>query len=312
MLIGNIKIKYPTALAPLASITDIVFRTLLDEIGYIGYMVTEMISAEGLRRQQVKTLDMIRPGDFKTPQFIQLFGYEPAPFIDAVKYIESETDFCGVDINMGCPAHKVIKKGAGSALLKNPLQIAAILREIKQNTRLPVTVKIRLGFSEINVFEIVRILIEEGADVIVVHFRLGTDRYSQKANWQYAPLIREKIKSTLYIGNGDIRSTSDANKKMKFVDGIMIGRGAVINPLIFAEIAGPPDLKFNKRWVYKRLVELIEEYYAPQFRLSRIKAYARFLFSSREHSKKKRHRIYTSKTFLEAKEHLLNSTPEGL
>jgi tRNA-dihydrouridine synthase len=248
---------------------------------------------------------MIRPGDFKTPQFIQLFASEPGPFVEAIKYVENETGFCGVDINMGCPAHKVIKKGAGSALLNNPQQIAAIMREIKKNSRLPVTVKIRLGFTDVNVFEIAKILEEEGADAIVVHFRLRTDRYSQEAKWHYAPLIKEKIKNTVFIGNGDIKTAADAKEKLKIVDGVMIGRGAVINPLIFPEIANVNIENLNLKWVYKRLLELVEEHYTPKFRLSRIKAYARFLLSTREHSKKKRQQVYTSKTFEEAKEYFL-------
>lgn len=291
-------------LAPLASLTDIVFRKLLDEIGYTGFMVTEMISAEGLRRHQSKTLDMIRPANLKTPQFIQLFASEPKPFVEAIKYVENETGFCGIDVNMGCPAHKVIKKGAGSALLKNPSHIAAIMREIKKNTQLPVTAKIRLGFTEVNVFEIVKILEDEGADAITVHFRLRTDRYSQKANWHYAPLIKEKIKNTVFIGNGDIKTTGDAYDKLKIVDGVMIGRGAVINPLIFAEIARVNSEDLDIKWVYKRLVELVEEYYSPKFRLPRIKSYSRFLFSNRENCKKKRQMVYSSKTFEEAKEHV--------
>jgi tRNA-dihydrouridine synthase B len=303
--IGNLEIEHHAMLAPLASITDIVFRKLLDEIGYTGYMVTEMISAEGLRRQQTKTLDMIRPGEFKTPQFIQLFASEPTPFVGAIKYVENETEFCGVDINMGCPAHKVTRKNAGSALLKNPQQIAAIMQEIKKNSRLPITVKIRLGFTGVNVFEIVKILEEEGVDAIIVHFRLQTDRYSQKARWEYAPLIKEKIKNIVFIGNGDIKTAADAKEKLKIVDGVMIGRGAVINPLIFPEIADGDAVNLNLKWVYNRLLELVEEHYAPKFRLSKIKAYARFLLSTREHSKKQRQQVYTAKTFEEAKEHFL-------
>ncbi|UCH95857.1 MAG: tRNA-dihydrouridine synthase family protein [Candidatus Aminicenantes bacterium] len=305
--IGNLKIAYHAMPAPLASITDIAFRKLWDEIGYAGFMVTEMISAEGLRRGHAKTLGMIRLSDFKTPQFIQLFSSEPGPFVEAIQYIENETGFSGVDINMGCPAYKVIKKGAGAALLKNPRQVAAIMREIKKNTRLPVTVKIRLGFTRVNVIEIIKILEKEGADAVAVHFRLCTDRYSREARWHYAPLIKETIKNTLLFGNGDIKTAADAKEKLKIVDGVMIGRGAVMNPLIFAEIAGAKPGDLNMKWVYQRLLELVEEHYTPGFRLSRIKAYTRFLWSSREHSKKKRRQVYTSTTYEEAKQHFASS-----
>jgi nifR3 family TIM-barrel protein len=304
MKIGNLDIMYNAVPAPLASLTDIAFRKLLDEIGFCGFMVTEMISAEGLRRQQSKTLAMIRPGDFKTPQFIQLFGPEPEPFIDAVKYVENETEFQGIDINMGCPATKVIKKGGGAALLKAPMQVAAIVREVKKSTKLPVTVKIRLGYNRDNVFEIVRILEEEGADAIAVHFRLRADGYSGIARWEIAPMIRDILKKeTVFIGNGDIKTVEEAREKMDIVDGVMIGRGAVTDPLIFARIAGEAE-HLTMKWVYKRLLELIEEHYEPHLRLARVKAYTRFLFSNRKYSKPIRQKIYTSKSYEEAKDTL--------
>ncbi|MCP5052188.1 MAG: tRNA-dihydrouridine synthase family protein [bacterium] len=310
MKIGNLDIKYNAIPAPLASLTDIVFRKLLDEIGYAGFMVTEMVSAEGLRRHQEKTLDMIRPTDFKTPQFIQLFGSEPDQFVDAVKYIENETEYCGIDINVGCPVPKVVKRGAGSALLKDPCQLASIVRAIKSTTKLPLTVKIRLGFVKENAPEITQMLEEEGADAVAVHFRSRADGYKGEAKWHYAPLIKQGLKKMPFIGNGDVVTAQDAKVKMEYVDAVMIGRGAVANPLIFAEIAGalenPGDdaYRLNMKWVYRRLLELIEEYYPPQARLIRLKAYARFLFSNRRNSKTIRQSIYTSSDFEDAKKQL--------
>ena len=304
--IGNLEIKYPAVPAPLASITDIAFRKLLDEIGHVGYMITEMISAEALRRRHEKTLGMIRPGDFKSPQFIQLFGSDPAALVEAAKYVENETQFHGIDINMGCPAIKVIKKDAGAALLKKPLLIAEIVRELKKHIRLPLSIKIRLGFNDINVLETVKIIEQEGADAITVHFRLRSEGYSQEAKWQYAQAIRELIKNAVFIGNGDIKTAADAREKMKIVDAVMVGRGAVINPLIFPEIHGDLPANMNTAWVFKRLLELIEEHYPPNFHLPRLKAYARFLLSNREHSKKMREQIYTSKHFADARLHFLS------
>lgn len=299
--IGKIDLKFRAIPAPLAGLTDIAFRKLLDEIGYVDYMVTEMISVEGLRRQQRKTLDMIRPGDFRTPQFIQLFGSEPAAFVDAVKYIENETLFVGIDINMGCPAPKVIRKGGGAALLKEPDRIAAIIKETRKNTTLPLTVKIRLGYNHVNVQEIAAILEAEGVDAVVVHFRLRSDGYAGQAKWDFVPVIREELKRTIFIGNGDIKSVSDARDKLAQVDAVMIGRGSVINPLIFAEMAGtplPPPLSLH--WAAQRLAQLIEEYYPVKMQLPHLKAYARYLFSNRMYSKKSRKQIYDAKTFREA------------
>jgi nifR3 family TIM-barrel protein len=303
--IGNLEIKYHAMPSPMASVTDIAFRKLLDEIGYTGYMVTEMISAEGLRRKQEKTLEMIKPFEFRSPQFLQLFGSEPEEFVDAAKYIENETNYSGIDINMGCPAPKVMRKGGGAALLLEPVRVAAIMRALKRSTRLPVTVKIRLGVDQVNVFEIAEILDQEGADAITVHFRLKSDRYGGEAKWEYAPLIKERI-ITLLIGNGDILTAHVAKEKLqtKVVDAVMIGRGAVKNPLIFAEIAEAKTSVNDIKWCINRLLELIEQYYPSKLHLSRVKAFARFLFSDRRGCKKIRNTIYASRTFDEARKHL--------
>ncbi|MCK5058635.1 MAG: tRNA-dihydrouridine synthase family protein [Candidatus Aminicenantes bacterium] len=302
--IGHLKIKYRAILSPLASLTDITFRRLLDEIGCAGYMVTEMISAEGIRRKQEKTLRMIRSFDARTPQFVQVFGFQPEPFVEAVKYIENETGFAGIDINMGCPATKVMKKGGGAALLKDPPLAGRIVAEIKKHSKLPLTVKIRLGFDKVNVFEMIKVLEQEGADAIVVHFRLKSDGYQGTAKWEYAPQIREKI-NTVLIGNGDIRSAAEAKEKLTVVDGVMIGRGGLANPLIFAEIAGEEPVCGGRTWdfagVLNRLLELIAEYYEEKLRLPRVKAFTRFLFWGKKYGKKARQRIYSASTFEEAK-----------
>ena len=305
--IGNLDLQYTAMPSPMASFTDIAYRKLIDEIGYAGFMVTEMISAEGLRRKQERTLAMIKSSDFKSPQFVQLFGSEPGQFVDAAKYLENETNYSGIDINMGCPAPKVIRKGAGAALLKEPDRIAAILRALKSSTRLPVTVKIRLGYDQVNVFDIIDILDAEGADAVTVHFRLKADRYRGQAKWEYAPLIKERIK-TVFIGNGDILTACEAREKLqaKTVDAVLIGRGAVRNPLIFAEIAGADTGHMDIKWSVNRLLELIREYYPPKLQLPRVKAFARFLFFGRKSCKRIRNNIYVSTTFEEAKAHLDN------
>ncbi|MGE5343988.1 MAG: tRNA dihydrouridine synthase [Candidatus Omnitrophota bacterium] len=300
--LGNLKIHYRAIPAPMASITDIVFRKLLDEIGCVDYMITEMISAEGLRRQQTKTLEIMRSDGFKTPQLIQLFGWEPSQFADAVSFIENETPFSGVDLNMGCPAGKVVRKGGGAALLKDPLKAASIIREIKTHTRLPITVKLRLGFNTVNILDMLQAIDGEGADAVTVHFRLRSEGYSGNANWEYAPIIREQLKEkALFIGNGDIKTAAEAKEKLNRVDCVMIGRGAVINPFIFAEMAGIDPAGFDTRRMVFHVLELIETYYHPMFHLSRFKAYARFLFSNRQNSKKIRQHIYSCHTFDEVK-----------
>ena len=299
--IGNLHLKHRTILAPMASLTDIVFRRVLDEIGGVGLMVTEVISAEGLRRRQNKTLSMIRSFDFNTPQFIQLFGSEPEPFIDAVKYIEEKTNFSGIDINMGCPVRKIIKKKAGAALLKDPKKIGEICRKVRKVISIPFTVKIRLGYEEENVFEILKVLENEGVDAVTVHFRLKTDRYSSEARWEYAERIKERSGLKI-IGNGNILNRDEALERLNIVDGIMIGRGAINNPFIFAEmqdkIPGPED----KKEVIERIIALVEEYYPPKLRLLRIKAFTKYLALGKPYIKKIKHKVYASKTFDDVKQ----------
>jgi tRNA-dihydrouridine synthase len=248
---------------------------------------------------------MIKTFASRTPQFIQLFGARPEQFVEAIKYIENETNYSGVDINMGCPANKVIKKGAGSALLKDPLRAALIVKEIKKNSPLPLTVKIRLGFDKVNVFEMIKILEQEGVDALIVHFRLKADGYSGNAKWEYAPLLQEKI-NTIFIGNGDVKTAREAKEKLAHVDGVMIGRGAVSNPLLFAEIAGEEPGYGKKTWnsgeILSRLLELIEEYYQEKLQLPRVKSFTRFLFWGKKYGKKARQKIYNASTFAQAKE----------
>ncbi len=299
--IGNLLLKHRTILAPMASLTDIVFRRVVDEIGGVGLMVTELISAEGLRRKQGKTLSMIRSFDFNTPQFIQLFGSEPEQFIDAVKYIEEETDFSGIDINMGCPVRKIIKKRAGAALLKDPKKIGEICREVRKVISIPFTVKIRLGYEEENVFEILKILENEGVDAVTVHFRMKTDRYSSEARWEYAERIKERSGLKI-IGNGNILNRDEALERLNIVDGIMIGRGAINNPFIFAEIQDEMSNPEDKKEITERIMTLVEEYYSPELRLLRIKAFTKYLALGRPYVKEIKHKVYASKTFDDVKQ----------
>jgi nifR3 family TIM-barrel protein len=285
----------------MASLTDIVFRRVVDEIGGVGLMVTELISAEGLRRKQGKTLSMIRSFDFNTPQFIQLFGSEPEQFTDTIKYIEEETDFSGIDINMGCPVRKIIKKRAGAALLKDPKKIGEICREVRKVISIPFTVKIRLGYEEENVFEILKILENEGVDAVTVHFRMKTDRYSSEARWEYAERIKERSGLKI-IGNGNILNRDEALERLNIVDGIMIGRGAINNPFIFAEIQDEMSNPEDKKEITERIMALVEEYYSPELRLLRIKAFTKYLALGRPYVKEIKHKVYASKTFDDVKQ----------
>jgi len=243
---------------------------------------------------------MIRTSDFKTPQFIQLFGTEAGAFIESIKFIQNETSYSGIDINMGCPARKVTRKGAGAALLTNPAGMGILCSSIKKETSIPLTVKIRIGYEEVNLHEILRVLEDTGIDAVTIHFRLRSENYSGPAHWEYAEGLKDRFNLTL-IGNGDIKSKSDALEKLDIVDGVMIGRAAIKNPFIFSEIAGNPPGIPGRSEVAGRIIELIEEFYPEQLRLSRIKAFTKYLTAGKPHSRKIKHQIYRAGSFEEVK-----------
>ena len=258
--IGKLTLEQPTVLAPMAGLTDRVLRQLMDEIGGCGAMVSEMIAAEGLRRRNRRTLEMIADFPTRTPQFIQLFGANPEALAEAALIVAAETAYAGIDLNMGCPVPKVVRTGAGSGLLQDLPRLAAVVAAVRRSTRLPLTVKVRLGFNKVNVLETTRIIEEEGADAVAVHFRLKSEGYTGSAHWELAAAVKESLRIPL-LGNGDIMTLAFALEKLQQVDGVLIGRGALANPFLFREIAGRETLEKDWGAYVRRLAALIEEHY---------------------------------------------------
>jgi len=289
----------------MASLTDVAFRSLVSELGGVGLLVTEMISADGLVRRNRRTLEMMRgPGD-ATPLFIQLFGSSPEPMAAAARMVADETDFDGIDINMGCPAGKVIRKGAGAALMKDPVLAARITAAVRSAApKLPLTVKMRLGFDRINAAEFLTAVQAEGADAVTVHFRLQCHRYRVPADWEFAAELRA-ISRVPLVGNGDIMTVEDARQRIRQVDGIMIGRGAVMDPLIFYRLAGKNGTPGIEQRVIPRLLELLETHYPEPMRLGRLKALTRFLVSGRHMSRRYRQAVYTAASYADGARNLL-------
>lgn len=297
-------------MAPIASITEPAFLRLLDDLGGIDILYTDLISAEAIVRRNEKTLDRLVWKGFKTPLFVQLFGHNPESLVRAARYIEEETGFAGIDINMGCPVPKVVKKGAGAALLKDHGKIREIVSRCKARLSLPVTAKIRLGFNQVNVLETARILEEEGIDGITVHFRLRTDSYSIPARWEYAPSLKKEIRCPL-IGNGDIQSRRDIEKRLPTVDAVMIGRAAVRDPRIFSRYAagGDGDQRANSP-VITQFLERLEELYDAPMRVVKFKPFIRYFFSRQPNAKTIRSRLYDIQNYRELKQYL-QALPAG-
>ena len=236
MKIGNIELENNIFLAPMAGITDLPFRLLCKEKG-AGLLFTEMVSAKALMYNDDKTQKLLKIEEKERPVAAQIFGHEIEAIEYAVKYLQDKVDI--IDINMGCPAPKVTKNGDGSALLKDEDLIFKIVKTAVDASKIPITVKMRIGWDEenINGLKVAKIIEEAGASMITVHGRTRSQFYSGEADWDIIKKIKENANIPI-IGNGDIRDEEIAKKRLEEtkVDGILIGRSAIGNPWIFENI----------------------------------------------------------------------------
>ena len=226
-------------LAPLAGISNLPFRLLVRSQG-CSLAYTEMISSNGLVRKTAKTYEYLKTCADDSPLGAQIFGANPRIMAQAACIVaQSGVDL--IDINMGCPVKKVIKAGAGAVLIKDSDNAARIVDAVKKSVKIPVTVKIRSGWTRgsINAVEIARIVEDCGADAITVHPRTADQGYSGHADWKIIASVKKAVKIPV-IGNGDIRQPQDAVKMLQETscDAVMVGRGALGNPWIFRGIVG--------------------------------------------------------------------------
>lgn len=234
--IGNVKLSNNLILAPMAGITDRAFRIICEKFNP-GLVCTEMISSKGLFHNDSKTKQLLDMKDEKRPIAVQIFGSDPECMEYAAKYVSEYADI--VDINMGCPAPKVVKNGDGSKLLLDLERAKKIIEAVVRGSSVPVTVKFRKGWDSKTIVatEMAKICEEAGASAITIHGRTRSEFYSGTADWD----IIEEVKNSVSIpvfGNGDVRNSMDAKKMFEHtgVDGIMIGRGALGSPWIFEQI----------------------------------------------------------------------------
>ena len=239
MKIGKITINSKLALAPMAGVTDLGFRTVCRELG-AGYTVTEMVSAKALCYQDKKSLPLLELGEGEHPAAVQLFGSDPYCMEQAAGIAAEKSGADILDINMGCPVPKVVNNGEGSALMKNPGLVRKIVTSVSKAIKKPLTVKIRKGFDEnnINAVEIAKIIEDSGAAAVAVHGRTRQQYYSGKADWDIIRQVKEAV-SIPVIGNGDVDSPQKAKQLLEETgcDGIMVGRATEGNPWIFREIS---------------------------------------------------------------------------
>ena len=226
----------PFVLAPMAGITDHAFRTFIKRLG-ASVVVTELVSSNGIEYKSEKTLKLMSFDASQRPVGIQLFGEEPEILARAAQVAEADgCDF--VDLNFGCPVPKVVKKGAGSAMLKDPVALQKVLSAVKGAIKIPLTIKIRTGWdsNSRNAVEICNIAYNEGVSWVAIHGRTRAQAYTGFADWDFITDVKAKSKLPI-LGNGDILTPKQAVLRLEQsgCDGVMIGRGCLKNPFIFMD-----------------------------------------------------------------------------
>lgn len=237
MFIGNVELKNNVFMAPMAGVTDKPYRTICMEMG-CGLVYSEMVSAKGLFYNSANTEKLMDCESGCGPYAIQLFGSEPEIMAGMAKKIEN-MPFDIIDVNMGCPAPKIVKNGDGSALMKNVSLAGEIISAMVQSQKKPVTVKFRKGFDEetINAVEFAKAMEKAGAAAVAVHGRTREQYYSGKADWDIIKEVKKAVNIPV-IGNGDITSPQTAKAMFDYTDcdAVMIGRASEGNPWIFKRI----------------------------------------------------------------------------
>ena len=229
--------KNPFLLAPMAGVTDFPFRSFMREMG-CGIITTELVSAKSLQMRNERSNKLTSFNEIQRPVGVQIFGEELASLGDAAQIVEQfGADF--IDLNFGCPVSKIVKKGAGSAVLKDLSFLRKILKTVKKPVSIPVSIKVRTGWDQYsrNTHEITKIAHDEGIIWLTIHGRTRAQAYSGEADWAYITEVKKQSPIPI-IGNGDLTKVEQILKlkKQSHCDAMMIGRGCLKNPWIFQEV----------------------------------------------------------------------------
>ncbi len=299
--IGNVKIPNPLVLAPLAGITDIVFRRIIKSFG-AGLLYTEMISCMAIYYGNKKTLKIAEIGKDEAPISAQIFGSDPYYMSEAAKFLEDKGASI-IDINMGCSVPKVVKIGAGAALVRDLKKMAKVIEKVVSSVNIPVTIKIRKGWSseEITAPQVCRIAYELGVKAVAIHGRTSSQKFSGKADWDFIKQIKETSPIPI-IGNGDITTPEEALQKLKNsgCDAIMIGREAYLNPWIFSRtlklmqegtLPPPPSYEERKKLMVYHLQKMVERF-GEEMGVQRMRKFMAWYVKGLPHSSKFREEVF--------------------
>ena len=268
MKIGKVELESNILLAPMAGVTDKAFRMIVKPFGP-ALMYTEMVSGKGLFYKSKKTADLLTADESEKPVAVQIFGHD-ADIMAGIANSALEYGAAVIDINMGCPAPKIVNNGDGCALMKSPETAAKVISAVCRAVDVPVTVKFRAGWDDksINAVEFAKVAEQSGASAVTVHGRTREQFYSGTADLDIIKAVKAAVKIPV-IGNGDIIGGGSAAHMLEYTgcDGIMVGRAAEGNPWIFKEISAylkdgtvipPPDLDKRREVALKHLGLLVE------------------------------------------------------
>lgn len=258
-------------LAPMAGYTDAPFRKLCREFGS-SWAVTEMVSAKGLVQGDLRGIEIGEPYAGEPDVVIQVFGGEPEIVAKGGRILYETYQPDALDLNMGCPVKKITGKSCGSKLMQDPERAAEIIRQLVQAVPIPVSAKMRLGYDLVNVLEVALALQEAGVSLIAIHGRTAEQKYAGEAKWEAIKEVAEQLETPV-IGSGDVTTKAQFDRYQSWGLGVMIARGAMGRPWIFAELQGqnPPNQNEIAQIAYRH-AELHCQWYAPQSELHAMRA----------------------------------------
>ena len=259
--IGKVLVSPGLVLSPMSGVTTRPFRRLIKELnpGAVGLLVSEFVSVEGMTRGAQRTLEMMRFSEEERPYCVQIFGHDIARMRDAALMVH-DIGADVVDINCGCPAPKVVRKGGGCELMRQPDHLQRIIREVKKSISIPLTIKIRSGWddSSRNSVAIAQMAEGEGVQAIAIHGRTRAQLYRGDADWDVVECIADRL-SIPVLGSGDVVDYASAQQRLRGkVAGLFIGRASIFNPMVFSEII--EGKQSTLRGDQKRMIEILFRY----------------------------------------------------